>query len=183
MKLLKKLSAKDILGPVMNTVKEMEVGETRECYAVAGISSGYEKGMSGYGEWTRFVGDFQATNYITGETMRAPKAHIPEVLQSAILSGVGELDEVTESTKAGNINKAVFSSQIEFAFKVAIIRHPDDESGAISYEYITSPLTEMAPNDSLSHLTGLIAAPEAIPALDNPNEGDKKPTRKTTTKK
>lgn len=161
MKLLKKITAKDVLGPVLDVVKAMKVSTQQECYAVAGIARGYETGMSNYGEWVRFVGDFQAVNYLTGEEMRGAKAHIPDVLKDAILAGIGELEGVVQSTPAGNITKYTLESPIEFAFKVEIARKEDNEDGSVSYEYITSPLTEMAANDGLAHLTKLL--PTAAP--------------------
>lgn len=162
MKLLKKITAKDVLGPVLAVVKAMEIDTMKEAYAVAGIATGYETGISTYGEWVRFIGDFQATNYVTGEICRAEKAHVPDVLQSAILSGIGELEGVVSSSEGGNITKYKLEQPIEFAFKVDITRNADKEDGAVSYEYITTPLTVMAENDSLSHLTNLLPAPGSV---------------------
>lgn len=160
MKLLKKITAKDVLGPVIALVKELKIGVLTDAYAVAGIAKGYETGVSTYGEWVRFSGDFQATNYLTGEVCRAAKAHVPEVLQDAIMVGLGELEGVIQSTPGGNITKYQLNQPIEFAFKVAIRRNENNEDGSISYEYVTTPLVEMAENDSLSHLTKLLEAPK-----------------------
>lgn len=164
MKLLKKISAKDILGNVLDVVKGMEIGMTVEAFAVAGICSAYETGVSTYGSWTRFVGEFQGINYLTGEVCRAPKAHVPDVLESLIMEGIRDSAEVINSKCTKTTQFFGLDSPLEFSFKVSITRLPDNEDNSISYQYITSPMVDVAPNDSISHLTKLImpalAAPE-----------------------
>lgn len=165
MKLLKKISAKDILGNVLDVVKGMEIGTTAEAFAVAGICSAYETGVSTYGSWTRFVGEFQGINYLTGEVCRAPKAHVPEVLESLIMEGIRDRSEVINSKCTKTTQFFGLDSPLEFSFKVSITRLPDNEDNSISYQYVTSPMVDVAPNDSISHLTKLImpalAAPDA----------------------
>lgn len=159
MKLIKKLSAKDILGPVVKLVKEQfKVNDQKMAYSVAGIATGYETGISTYGTWVRFIGDFQATNYLTNDVIRAGKAHIPDVLESALLASIAELnlEGVKKSAKGGDITSYTLPSPIEFAYKVEIIRKEDNEDGSVSYEYITTPVTKVAENDRLGHLTALL---------------------------
>lgn len=155
MNLVKKLSAKSILGNVIDVVKAMEVGTTQLAYSVVGICSGFEQGSSTFGEWTRFTGDLEATNYITGEVFRASKGHLPEVLQDAILAGIEANTEAKVKDGKG-ITTARLKENIEFAYKVSVERKEDNEDGSISYEYKTEPLTEMTTNDNLSHLQKLL---------------------------
>lgn len=160
MQLLNKLSAKDILGNVMDVVKDMEIDETKEAFAVAGICGAYETGVSTYGDWVRFVGDFQGINYLSGEPCRAPKAHIPDILEQVLLEGLKETAEIVaeKCTKTGKYFK--LESDIEFSYKVSVKRLADKEDGGASYKYIVTPMTEVAANDKLSHLTALIEPPK-----------------------
>ena len=150
--LLKKLSARDILGSVVSVVSEMEIGDRKDAYAVAGICEGYETGTSTYGEWTRFCGDLQGVNYITGEIFRAPKAHVPDVLEMLILDGVKENSEVIGSKCTKNTQYYRLDNSLEFSFKVAIERLDNDESGAVKYRYIPQPMIDIAPNNAIAHL-------------------------------
>lgn len=163
MQLLKKLSAKEILGPVHTIVAEMAVGDVKDAYAVAGTCNAYETGTSTFGDWTRFVGDLQGVNYITGEVMRAPKAHVPDTLEAVFLTGIAEHSTVvgekcTKNTKFYELDKA-----IEFAYQVRIERLEDKDDGAISYKYICVPKTEIKQNDGIAHLTRLISPPNEAP--------------------
>ncbi len=159
MQLVKKLSSASILGNINVIVKAMEIGATQLAYSVVGICSGYEQGVSQFGQWTRFTGDLQATNYLTEDVLRAPKAHIPDVLETVLLSGVAGNTE-DGVTDGKGITSFKLKESIEFAYKVSIERKEDNEDGSISYEYRTEPLTEIAASDNLSHLTKLLDAPK-----------------------
>ena len=158
MKLVNKLSAKAILENVNEVVRDMEIGERKLAYSVVGICDAYEQGASHLGEWTRFIGDLKAINYITGEEFRAPKGHIPTVLEVALLKGIGENTGAKVKDGKG-ITTAKLNSNIEFAYKVSIERKANGDDGGMNYEYITEPLTEVAVNDNLSRLSKLLDAP------------------------
>lgn len=162
MKLSKKITAKELLGKVSTYVKEnLAVDEEKKAYAIAGIANGIETGVSTFGEWQAFKGDMQATIYHTGEVVRAPKAFIPEPLNSILIDALSQNDK------------------IEFAFEVSLRRHADNDDGRVSYEYIVRPLTEVSEADSLAHLTKLIA-----PIKDEVEEKPTpkaKPAKKATT--
>lgn len=160
--LCKKISASDLMGNVAKFVREsMEVGDRLKAFGVAGICDAIETGTSQYGEWTRFNGDFQGINYTTGEIYRSEKAHAPEVLASVLKRDLeplksGEVKDLKHSTIYP------LTSSVEFAFTVDLVRHEDSENGAVSYEYITTPKTEIAPNDKIAHLSALLLPePEA----------------------
>ena len=164
--LVNKISAADLLGKVAKFVREnIEVGERQKAFGVAGVCEAIETGASTYGEWTRFVGDFQAVNYTTGEIYRSERAHVPTVLSAILERDLGALKtgEVKENKHSSTYP---LSSSAEFAFSVDILRNPDDENGAVSYEYITTPKTEIAANDRISHLTGLLGIEAPTAALE-----------------
>ena len=158
MKLTKKISAKEILGNVVDVVKEMEIGSIIEAYGVAGICKAYMTGISTFGEWVRLIGEFEAVNYVTGEQVRGSGVHVPDVLQEALFAAVG--DKFVRNDKKCTKDNEYFelNAPIEFAFKVDIERLEDKENGAINYKYHTKPMTKVAENDGLSHLTKLIAS-------------------------
>ncbi len=142
MKLSKKITAKELLGKTSVFVREnVDVGETAKLYAVAGIAKGIETGVSTFGEWVAFVGQFEATIYHSGEIVRAPKAFVPEPLCTMLMGGLEQNDS------------------IEFAFEVGVTRSEDDDDGKVSFEYNVHPLTEVSENTGISHLTKLITLP------------------------
>ncbi len=164
--LLKKIGASDILGKVATVVREnLEVGEQVNAYGVAGVCAKIEKGTSAFGEWTRFVGDFQAVNYITGETFRSEKTHVPNVLEAVILRDLKPL--LGASTELTHTTVTALSDEVEFAYTVQLKRLEDDDKGGVSWEYVTTPKTELKQNDRISHLTKMLSidAPAEEPAL------------------
>lgn len=180
MKLASKLSAKEILGPVTELVKSMEIGQRIEAYALAGSCNGYETGVSTYGEWVRFIGSMHAVNYVTGEETRAEGAHIPRVLESLLMGNIGDSGTHVQSKSTKDTNFYSLENAIEFAFKVDLVRLEDEENGAINYKYVVEPLTEVKENDNISHLTALLPpVKEAVKSLGTPEKAvDKKQTKK-----
>lgn len=159
--LLKKISAKDVLGNVTDIVRGMVIGETIDAYAVAGKCEGYEKGLSTFGEWIRFIGDFSVINYVTGESLRGAGCHVPNLLEGIIMNGVAEKAEVVASKCTKTSQYFKLGDAIEFAYKVGLTRLVDDvQTGGISYKYKVMPLTELATNDSIAHLTKLLPPPK-----------------------
>lgn len=160
--LLKKIGASDLLGPVAKIVREqLEVGETKNAFGVAGVCDRIEEGSSSYGDWVRFVGDFNAINYFSGETYRSEKTHVPKVLEAVLLRDLAPLKGATKELQHTTVT--MLSQEIEFAFTVALKRLPDDEKGGVSYEYVTTPKTEVKANDRISHLSAMLQleAPKA----------------------
>lgn len=167
MRLETKLSAKEILGPVANLVKNYEVGEKFDAFALTGKCSAYETGVSKFGEWVRFVGDMYAINYVSGEEIRAESAHIPRVLESLLMNNIGEMASRVDSKCTKDIDHYALESAIEFAFMTQIIRLEDKDNGAINYKFVVTPLTEVKANDNLAHLTALLPKPtQATPETE-----------------
>jgi hypothetical protein len=168
MSLIKKISAKTVLGNIISIVRDVEIGCVIEGYAVAGFCDGYETGMSTYGEWRRFVGDFHVTNYVTGECNRAPACHVPDLLDNILYNSIKDSVTVDASRATKTTKYFGLANRIEFAFKVDIKRLEDDEKEGIKYEFLVTPLTEIASNDALQHLVNLI--PQKKLAIAGPSE-------------
>ena len=147
MTILRKLSAKTICG-------EIEVGdEARNLFSVIGVVTGVRTGMSSYGEWVSFTGDFEAENCETGEIFTGPQVFVPEPIQSALLERVKNSE----------------SPRIELALMVGV--KPADN--AIGYEYITNTLNTMEQHDALNSLRQLREQAKKLSA----------PAKKTSDKK
>lgn len=168
--LLKKIGASDLLGPVAKVVREnLEVGQTKIAFGVAGICSKLESGTGTFGEWTRFVGDFQATNYFTGEIFRSEKTHVPTVLEAILLRDMEPLKSSIKELQHTTITD--LTQDCEFAFTVSLKRNEDDDKGGVSYEYICTPKTEIKANDRISHLSAMLQL--EAPAEQKPAPKDK----------
>ena len=159
MRVENKLSAAEILGNVIQIAKSLEINESIQAYSVAGICEKYETGTSTFGEWTRFMGSFIAINYITGEEIQSGKAHIPNILEEILLSGIASTAkiEAQKEGKSGAVYK--LAEPIEFAYVVSLKRLADDEKGGVNYKYQVEPKTEVKTNDQLGHLTSLLPPP------------------------
>lgn len=165
--LLKKIGAGDLLGHVAKIVREQfTVNEQKNAFGVAGFCNKIEKGTSQFGDWTRFIGDFQAINYLTGEQFRSEKTHVPSVLEAVLLR---DLEPLMGSTKALQHTEVTeLTGEIEFAFTVAIKRVEDKADGGVNWEYITTPKTEIKANNRISHLSAMLqleAPKESAPQI------------------
>lgn len=172
--LLKKIGASDLLGKVALVVREnLEVGDVKDAFGVAGVCNAIEEGTSTYGDWTRFIGDFTAVNYLTGESFRSEKTHVPGVLEAVLLRGIESMKAETKELAHTTVTK--LSGEIEFAFTVALKRLPDDEKGGVSYEYICTPKTEIQENDRIGHLAAMLS----LEAPKETKSAAKEPAKKT----
>jgi len=130
-KLLKKMSAKHIVGNIAKFVEGIEEdGACKEAYRVFGKITDVRTGNSTYGDWTMFKGVFEAIAY-DGETFRAGEVAIQEPMESLLLAALREHDEV------------------EFGMIVELKRRDDLER---KYEYVVTPIVEPTENDPLAHL-------------------------------
>lgn len=171
--LLKKISASDLMGVVAKFVREnMEVGDVKLAYGVAGICDSLEEGTGTLGDYTAFCGEFDAVNYVSGETFSAPKVYVPNVLESRLLSDLKDMRGVCKELDKKTVVQ--LTSTIEFAYTVSLKRNEDDEKGGVSYEYITTPKTEMKENARIKHLSAMLQ-------LDAPKE-EPKPAPKAKAK-
>jgi hypothetical protein len=140
MKLVKKLSAKQILGNVAKVIADsnIEVDQEIELYSLLGVCKGIKTGISTYGNWTSFEGNMEAVNFVTGEIFSSSTCFIPEPLNTILIDALEK------------------NETIEFSFKVHAKRLANDpQTGAISYEYIVEPIKAAQETDPLKHLRDL----------------------------
>jgi hypothetical protein len=150
--LLKKISAKTVMGNVKEIAKGMKDGERKELFKLLGVCKGVKTGESAYGEYTEFHGAFFAVNLLTDEEFEGAKAFLIDPWTGMLLTAL----EGNES--------------VEFAITVSIIARDDLPMG---YEYVGSPMVETRRADPLAALkqaAGLATLPAPAEAETAPEE-------------
>lgn len=154
--LVSKLSLKSIMGkPDMKALWAKDesgklVHETGiDLFNVGGTVTGLKTGITNFGEFTGFLGNFGAIRLTDGVTFRAPQLFLPSIAEAFV--------KPTVEGAAG--------APVEFAFIIGIkpMKKPDDSE---SYEYTVKPI--VAP-DAVDPLAGMMAklgeyAPAALAA-------------------
>lgn len=141
--LTKKISTAKIYGKV-NVRKLPEDGSVLNLYTIIGMAIGTKSGTSDYGDWTSLVGQFEAVNLETGETMASANAFLPDVAQGLIEAQLTQPD----------------TKQVQFAF---IIGARVDDQSPIGYSYTAQPMLPPDAKDPLEDLRKTLlqlAAPE-----------------------
>lgn len=139
--LLKKISAKTVMGNVKEIAKGMKDGERKDLFKILGVCTGFKQDESTYGQYTEFHGNFFAINMLSGEEFEGSKAFLIDPWTGMLLGAL----EGNES--------------VEFAITVSIIARDDLPTG---YEYVGSPMVETKRADPLAALkqaAGLAALP------------------------
>lgn len=157
MKLLKKISIRDLNGFKTGDVKAL-VKDSREEIFVARIIGSARKvtiGTSTFGEYYEFAGDFRGYN-IAGVEHAGGKCYLPEPVD-ALLAGA----------LAGESAIAV-----DFAYDIFVV---EDTKTEVGFQYRVQQLTEAAPSEPLLALTSrlptlALAAPKADPVPETEAE-------------
>ena len=149
--LIRKISAKSVCGKIEKPKK------AEKLFSVIGIANKTKTGQSDYGPWTALVGQFEATNYESGEIFVAPQCFLPEPLNSML---AGTLEETDEEGKQ-------VTASVQFAVEVGV--KPSDVP--IGYEYTTKELVEADTADPLAALRD--SAAKALPAPAKKGNGKK----------
>lgn len=147
MELKKKISAKTIVGKVKALLPKDEKGAIKNGEAVAlmrvyGICSGIKTGVSTFGEWIAFTGNFKAVRLSDGEVFAGSQLFVPDVVTELL----------------GPVVRAAQGADVEFAFDI-------DAQGTeteVGYEYLVKPLMkieESAPLLALEARLNLAALP------------------------
>lgn len=142
--IVKKLSAKTLVGIVKSYAKDLQPGQSIDLFKVVGVASGLKVGTSNYGEWTALMGQFVAEALVgakAGQRFRTGQMFLPDVALNMVAPVVGNLGK---------------GDSVELAFTVGI-QHDDDSS--TGYIYDASFLIEPKENDPLEALLA-----KALPA-------------------
>lgn len=129
--LLKKISAKTLIGDIKQVIEGYKDGENVILFHVFGRANGIKTGTSNFGEWLCFEGQFEAVNVSTGETSQAPKCFLPDPIESMLVNALKD------------------NAVVEFALEVGVKANSKLPMG---YEYIVNPLVEVKQSDDLKVL-------------------------------
>ena len=127
MKILKKISAKNIMGKI----PVPQDGETIDLFQVYGHASKCESIDTSYGVAIKIIGQFEAFRSDTGELFRSPTLYLPRPADEMI-------EEALSKTEG----------QVEFAFEISVVA-ADTKTG---YEYAVSTIVEPEGEDPLVSL-------------------------------
>jgi hypothetical protein len=154
MELKKKLSAKTIVGKVKPLLPKNDKGEIINESPVAlmrvyGICNGIKSGVSTFGEWIAFTGNFKAIRLSDGEVFAGGQLFVPDVVTELL----------------GPVVRAAQGADVEFAFDIGA----QGTETEVGYEYMVNPLMkieESAPLLALEARLNLAAlpAPTSAPA-------------------
>lgn len=157
MQLLRKISAATVIGgadPAKDTILELVMADkskSHALYRVIGIANDTREGAGkeGFKDWRALLGNFQATNAITGEVFRSGVCFMPQFVVDDV---AGQL--------AGDVEFVKFAYDIGAHFS---------SKSATSYEYDATPLMQPAADDPLIALANLFSQPNAaaLPAPDD----------------
>lgn len=133
--LLKKISTATVYGKITNEDKVAP----KALYRVFGIAVGTKTGSSNYGDWSCFVGEFQAVNLHTGEIFNSSKCFLPEIVDAGILTQLSQAE----------------GGGVKFAFEIGI---QPNEDIVIGYEYTAKSLLQVQPNNFLAEMAQEVLA-------------------------
>lgn len=125
MELKKKLSAKTIVGKVKPLLPKNDKGEIINESPVAlmrvyGICNGIKSGVSTFGEWIAFTGNFKAIRLSDGEVFAGGQLFVPDVVTELL----------------GPVVRAAQGADVEFAFDIGA----QGTETEVGYEYMVNPL-------------------------------------------
>lgn len=146
--LLKKISAKTVMGNVKEIAKTMKDGEKKDLFKILGVCKGFKQDESTYGQYTEFHGSFYAVDMCSGMEYESAKAFLIDPWTDMLISALDGNDSV------------------EFAITISILARDELPMG---YEYIGSPMVETKRADPLAALKAA-AGLAALPAPSNDNE-------------
>jgi len=150
--ILKKVSIKTVFGDVKAALKKGQIADGAQVMRVMGIASGIKTGETQFGTWNALLGQFRATNLVTGEQFNSGKCFLPESAMELIVPVV----------QAGNT--------AEFAVDIGV---KENDTLAIGYEYTVTPLIDQGGSDAMESLEARVAQ-VALPAPTAAKKGNKK---------
>jgi len=112
----------DIENPVANP------NPWKRICRISGFATGTKSGMTQYGPWTAFVGDFAGVNVDTGEITMGKTCLIPGAMGEALVESFAELSKSTDSPK--------------MRFSVDVLVKRNAREPAKKYDYKVMPVLE-----------------------------------------
>jgi hypothetical protein len=135
--LVNKITVKDVCGG-----KVPRITEETPLMRVIGFAQGLKTGESTFGEWVALLGQFKATNLMTGEIYSSAKCILPDIAQEGIVAAL----------------QSGAAKTVEFALDIIAI----PAETPTGYQYVAQPLLDNN-SDALEALEAriLLALPSA----------------------
>lgn len=118
---------------------------------VGGFVTGMESGVSQFGNYIKFKGEFEGQNLLTGEVYRSGKLLLPPIAE-------GPISQEFEQAEGG---------RLKFAMQISVEENKSTKGG-VKYKYGVKPLVEPKSDDELSKLMKSLPAP--APASATPKK-------------
>lgn len=149
-KMLRKLSPKTIIGDVKKIVEPYGDGTIIPLYDLVGRVASYTDGVSNYGTWYKFKGQFAFISHVNpNDNGEASIAFLQDPL----------VDYVIDAMAQGSV-------PLEFGVRL-LARKDSKLPNEGKYEYILESLIQPKESEELSHLKALMK-PATLPALPEP---------------
>lgn len=169
--LVKKISVKTVVGDLKGMILDGKIQMPCDVMVVVGEANNIEDGVGNMGPWAALVGQFKATNLVTGEIFIGPRLFLPEpagkllvdqarqfVIESIPLSAEDKAKPIFQQVQRYRAN----GDSVEIAILVGIIRN--DRPSGQPYEFTLKPLTQVQRTDRFARLDALVNAKVKIPA-------------------
>ncbi len=155
MDLLKKITTKTV-GFTQASLQEfvfknLQQGESAPLYRIAGVVSDIRPGVSDYGAYAKFIGQFVATTK-DGRQCSSGVALLPQALSDLLQGVVQQAKEKNQS--------------VDFAAEIGVMR---SAASATGYEFTSAPLMDFVASDRLAKLLGSVGM---APQLAHTNRPD-----------
>lgn len=121
---IKKISVKTVVGSMKSVLAAGADGGG--LMRVIGRVTSVKSGESTYGKWTGLLGQFEATNLLSGEVFESSVCLLPDVILNKILVALEDVDT------------------LDFAADIGFRRTDDARDGGSGYEYYATPLMDDA---------------------------------------
>ena len=151
-RLRRKISVKTVTGLDPNDMRDIIQDGPVNLFTVVGVARAFQKGTSDYGEWIALIGEFEATNVLTGEVHNGGRCFMPRHVTDLVMPAFGG----SESDAA-----------VEFAIMVGVEK-ADNNFG---YEYTADTYLEPEKSDRMASLRGMLPAPAK--AIEGKKVGEK----------
>ncbi len=150
-----KISMKSI-GAQPKTGQEFAEGPAAHIY---GSARNYLVGISTYGEFMKFRGEFEAVNLATGESYRSANLLLPDIAASLLISALhaagAKHGTVKTANEAENPGEPA-TAPVEFAIEIGIRKSKNVQPGGAGYEFTLRPLIETRDSDPIAALRKLV---------------------------
>lgn len=150
MNLIRKITVRDVMGAdfIADLAEHVKPGHGKTAWLVRiiGVANKAKPGMTDKGEYVKFVGDFEATNLVTGEEMHSAACILPQFIGEQIW---------------GAMNSDGTEKMSTFAFDIGAHY---DASSVTKYVYDVKALIAPKSNSLLAELKASVPAIRALPA-------------------